>query len=331
MKEILYRLFEHQNLGREESRMILKNIAEGKYNDAQVSAFVTVFMMRSISLDEVMGFRDALLEMCTPVHLSEYNPIDIVGTGGDNKNTFNISTCACFALAGAGYKVCKQGNYGATSVSGSSNVIEQHGVKFTSDQDLLRRSIEESNIAYLHAQFFHPALKTVSPIRKQLKVPTFFNVLGPLVNPMRPKRQVLGVYNLKMSRLYSYIYQQEGLDFAVVHSLDGYDEISLTSDFKVVNKQGEHIYSAASFGLPESKQEDLFGGNTPEEASVIFDSVLNNTALSAQKNTVIANAAIAIQTINPLLSIEEAVDQARVSIESGAALKAFKKFVAINS
>lgn len=331
MKEILYKLFEHQYLNRDEAREILKNIAEGKYNESQIATFMTVFMMRSISLDEVLGFRDALLEMRTPVDLSEYDPVDIVGTGGDNKNTFNISTAACFVVAGAGYKVCKQGNYGATSVSGSSNVMEQHGVKFTRDNDVLRRSIEESNIAYLHAQYFHPALKTVAPVRKALQVPTFFNVLGPLVNPMRPRRQVLGVYNLKMARLYSYIYQQEGLDFAVVHNLDGYDEISLTDSFKVINRFGEKIYTPESFGLTTSKPEELYGGSTPDEAAAIFDSVLRNTASSSQKNTVVANAAVAIHTIEPTLSHEEAIDRAIVSIDSGAALKTFQTFLKINS
>lgn len=331
MKEVLLRLFGHQFLGRDEARHILTNIASGKYDSAQIAAFMTVFMMRSISLDEVLGFRDALLEMCTPVDLSEYNPIDIVGTGGDCKNTFNISTAACFVVAGAGYKVCKQGNYGSTSVSGSSNVMEQHGVKFTNKLDVLRRSIEECNMAYLHAQYFHPALKTVAPIRKALGVPTFFNVLGPLVNPISPNRQVLGVYNLKMLRLYSYIYQQEGTDFAVVHSLDGYDEVSLTGDFKIVNKRGEAIYKPADFGMQCSCPEELYGGQTLAEAAAIFDAVLENRALPSQINVVIANAAVAIQTINENLSLEEAMAQARESIVSGSAMRILRKFVEINS
>jgi len=331
MKELLYRLFEHQYLNRDEAKTVLTNMAEGKYNDAQIAAFVTVYLMRSITVDELTGFREALLEMRVPVSLNEYDPIDIVGTGGDNHNTFNISTLSCFVLAGAGYKVAKHGNYGATSVSGASNVMEQHGVKFTRDNDLLRRSIEETNIAYLHAPLFNPALKTVAPVRKSLQVRSFFNVLGPLVNPIQPKRNMLGVFNLKMARLYYYMYQQENIDFTIVHSLDGYDEISLTSDFKVIDKNGERMYSPESLHFERIPQEALDGGNTPEDAAKIFDNVLRNTSTKAQKNTVIINSAFAIRTINPALSLDDCIDQAKESIESGAALNSLKKFIALNS
>ncbi|MBB3185838.1 anthranilate phosphoribosyltransferase [Microbacter margulisiae] len=263
--------------------------------------------------------------------LSEYNPIDIVGTGGDNHNTFNISTLSCFVVAGAGYKVAKHGNYGATSVSGASNVMEQHGVKFTRDNDLLRRSIEETNMAYLHAPFFNLALKTVAPVRKALQVRSFFNVLGPLVNPIQPKRNMLGVFNLKMARLYYYMYQQENVDFSIVHSLDGYDEISLTSDFKVIDKNGEKMYTPELLHFERVSQAALDGGKTPEDAARIFDNVLQNKATLAQKNVVVINAAFAIRTINPELSLEECIDQAKNSIESGAALNTLKKFIALNS
>jgi anthranilate phosphoribosyltransferase len=234
-------------------------------------------------------------------------------------------------LAGAGYKVAKHGNYGATSVSGASNVMEQHGVKFTRDNALLRRSIEETNIAYLHAPLFNPALKTVAPVRKSLQVRSFFNVLGPLVNPIQPKRNMLGVFNLKMARLYYYMYQQEDIDFTIVHSLDGYDEISLTSDFKVIDKNGERMYSPESLNFERIPQEALDGGNTPEDAAKIFDNVLSNTSTKAQKNTVIINSAFAIRTINSALSLDDCIDQAKESIESGAALNTLKKFIALNS
>lgn len=233
MKDILYRLFEHQYLGRDEARQILQNMAAGQYNDSQIASLITVYLMRNISVEELSGFREALLEMRVPVDLSDYKPIDIVGTGGDGKNTFNISTASCFVVAGAGYNVVKHGNYGATSVSGASNVMEQHGVKFTNDIDKLRQSMDTCHIAYLHAPLFNPALKAVAPVRKSLGVRSFFNMLGPLVNPVMPAYQLLGVYNLPLLRLYSYTYQESGTRFAVVHSLDGYDEISLTSDFKV--------------------------------------------------------------------------------------------------
>lgn len=331
MKQILYKLFEHQYLGRNEAREVLQNIAQGKYNDVQVASLITVFLMRNITVEEICGFRDALLEMRLPVDLSEYEPIDIVGTGGDGKNTFNISTAACFVLAGAGYRVVKHGNYGATSVSGASNVMEQHGVKFTADIDKLRKSMETSNMAFLHAPLFSPAMKAVAPVRKQLAVRTFFNMLGPLVNPVIPKYQLLGVYNLPLLRLYSYTFQETKSRFAVVHSLDGYDEISLTSEFKVASNATEKIYTPESLGFNRYREEQLDGGQTPEEAAKIFDNVLANTATSAQKDVVIANAALGIHVICPDKPIEECINIARESLDSGKAQKVFKKFLEINS
>ena len=299
MKQILYKLFEHQYLGREEAREILQNIALGKYNDVQVASLITVFLMRNISVEELCGFRDALQEMRTPVDLNEYEPIDIVGTGGDGKNTFNISTSACFTVAGAGYPVVKHVNYGATSVSGASNVMEQHGVKFTTNGDVLRRSMDECKIAYLHAPLFSPAMKAVAPVRKAFAVRTFFNMLGPLVNPALPTYQLLGVYSLPLLRLYSYTYQESQSRFAVVHSLDGYDEISLTNEFKVATNGNEKIYNPEDLGFKRYAEKELDGGNTPEDAARIFDNVMNNKATEAQKNVVIANAAFAIQVIEP--------------------------------
>lgn len=331
MKQTLYRLFEHQYLSKDEAKSILLNMAQGMYNESQIAAFITVYLMRSISVDELAGFRDALLELRLPVDLSEYNPIDIVGTGGDNKNTFNISTASCFVLAGAGYKVVKHGNYGATSISGASNVMEQHGVKFTTDMDRLRRSLDDANIAYLHAPLFNSALKTVAPVRKSLAVRTFFNMLGPLVNPVMPHRQLLGVYNLKLARLYFYMYQQTDVDFAVVHSLDGYDEISLTGEFKVINRSGESLYTPEELGFARYTEADLDGGETVEEAARIFDAVMRNEATPAQKNCVIANSAFAIQAIDNSLPIADCIATARDAIESGKAYDALKRFISLNS
>lgn len=331
MKQELYRLFEHQYLNKEEAKNILLNMAQGNYNEAQIAAFITVYLMRSISVDELAGFREALLELRLPIDLSEYNPIDIVGTGGDNKNTFNISTASGFVLAGAGFKVVKHGNYGATSISGASNVMEQHGVKFTADEFKLRKSLEETNIAYLHAPLFNPALKTVAPVRKALGVRTFFNMLGPLVNPVMPKRQLLGVYNLKLARLYYYLYQQTDAEFAVVHSLDGYDEISLTGEFKVINRNGENLYTPEELGFNRCTEAELDGGDTVETAARIFDAVLANEATPAQKNCVVANSAFAIQAIDPDMPIAECIAIARESIESGRAMQTLKRFLALNS
>lgn len=331
MKQILYRLFEHQYLGREEARKILGEIAAGKYPDTQVAALITVFLMRSISVEELSGFRDALMEMRLDIDLSEYSPVDIVGTGGDGKNTFNISTAACFVVAGAGYPVVKHGNYGATSISGASNVMEMHGVKFSSDRERLARSIEECGIAYLHAPLFNPALKSVAPVRKSLAVRSFFNLLGPLVNPARPAYQLLGVYNLPLLRLYSYTYQQSGIRFGVVHSMDGYDEISLTSEFKVSTADSEKVYSPEMLGLERCSEEELYGGDSVEEASRIFDDVLNAEASRAKMNCVVANAAFAIRVINPQKSIGECLDEARRSLYGKKALKVFNKFLSLNS
>lgn len=331
MKKLLNKMFEHKRLTRAESRDVLLNIADGKYNDAQLSAFMTVYLMRSITLDELRGFRDAILERRVPVDLGDVKAIDIVGTGGDGKNTFNISTASCFVVAGTGRKVVKHGNYGATSVSGASNVLEHHGVRFTADSDRLARSLEESGVCYLHAPFFSPALKSVGAVRKALGVRTFFNMLGPLVNPMMPRHQLLGVYNLKLLRLYGYIAAQEGVECTVVHSLDGYDEISLTSPFKVVTSRGERLYTPAMLGMDTYSGEELSGGDSVAEAAAVFDSVLAGTSSPARRDCVVTNAAFAIMTLEPSLSPSEAVAEARRSIDSGAAMASFRKFVELNS
>lgn len=331
MKNTLYRLFEHDYLSKNEAQDILTRMSKGEYNESQIAAFITVFLMRSITIEELMGFRDALMDLRIPVDLSGYNAIDIVGTGGDNKNTFNISTAACFVVAGAGYQVIKHGNYGSTSISGSSNVIEAHGVKFTADVDILKRSIDRCNIAFLHAPLFNSALKIVAPVRKTLGVRTFFNMLGPLANPSKPKKQLLGVYNLKLGRLYSYLYQQENVDYTIVNSLDGFDEISLTSEFKVYSNAGEDVISPEDIGFKRTEEVDLFGGDTIKEAAAIFNNVLSNSSTLAQQNVVLANAAYAIKTMDNKISIQDCVEVARESIISGKALQTLKEFTSINS
>lgn len=331
MKTILTRLFNHEELTVEESKQILLNISREIYSEAQIAALLTVFQMRSITVDELAGFREALMETRIPIDFAPYRPIDIVGTGGDGKNTFNISTCASFVVAGAGYKVAKHGNYGATSVSGASNVIEQHGVRFTNNPDILKRSMEECNIAYLHAQLFNPAMKFVGPVRKALGVRTLFNLLGPLVNPCQPAYQLLGVADLAQMRLYTNVFYRLGIDFAVVNSLDNYDEISLTDEFKVMTNRYETIYKPSELGFSLARQEELYGGNTPEEASKIFNNVLENKATKAQTDCVLINASFAIQAMEPAKPIEECVAIARESLESGKALNTLKKFVELNS
>jgi anthranilate phosphoribosyltransferase len=331
MKDILYKLFDYNYLTRDEAKQVLIDIVKGGVPETQIASLITSFLMRSISVDEILGFRDALLEMRVMVDLSDYSPLDIVGTGGDGKNTFNISTTACFVVAGAGYNVVKHGNYGATSISGASNVIEQQGVKFHADNDLFRKSLDKCNIAYLHAPLFSPALKAVAPVRKSLGVRNFFNVLGPLVNPVQPEFQMLGVYDLAMLRLYSYIYQEENKKFTIVHSMDGYDEISLTSQFKVVSNRGEQLFMPDDLGFKILNQEDLYGGDTPEDASKIFRDVLSASATEAQTNAVLVNAAFGIQTVDQTKTIEECIEIARDSLYGKKALKVLEKFIEINS
>ena len=330
MKTILTRLFNHEELTVEESKQILLNISREMYSEVQIAALLTVFQMRSITVDELAGFREALRATRIPIDFAPYRPIDIVGTGGDGKNTFNISTCASFVVAGAGYKVAKHGNYGATSVSGASNVIEQHGVRFTNNPDILKRSMEECNIAYLHAQLFNPAMKFVGPVRKALGVRTLFNLLGPLVNPCQPAYQLLGVADLAQMRLYTNVFYRLGIDFAVVNSLDNYDEISLTDEFKVMTRHYERIYRPQALGFSAVRPEELSGGTCKEDAARIFDNILNNRAEAAQTQCVIVNAAFAIQVMEPEKEIEECIAIARESLESGRALKTLKKFIEIN-
>lgn len=331
MKQILTSLIEGKSLTRQQTREIMTDITKEKFNDCQIAAFLTALQMRGITVDELLGLRDVLLETGVSIDLSPYQTIDIVGTGGDGKNTFNISTCSTFVIAGAGYKVSKHGNYGATSVSGASNVIEEHGVKFTNNADKLKRSLEESGVAYFHAPLFARGMKFVAPIRKAMQVPTCFNLLGPLVNPCKPTYNFLGVANLNLMRLYTNALQKLGVGFGIVCSYDGYDEISLTGDFKVTTNYMEKVLKAEDLGLTTVRKEELFGGNSKEEAKAIFDSVLQGTSTEAQKNVVIANAAFAINVIDKDKTIEECVCIARESIESGKALNCLKRFIEINS
>ena len=332
MKEILNKMLNHEELTREETKNILVSITREEIPEEQITALLTCLQMRGVSVEELLGFRDGILETGVPAILDCDRYIDVVGTGGDRKNTFNISTTSCFVIAGAGYKVAKHGNYSATSVSGASNVIAEHGVKFSADIDILNRSINEAGIVYLHAQLFAKAMKFVGPIRKALQFPTVFNLLGPIVNPSQPQAQLLGVANLNQMRLYSQVYQRIGIDYGIVNSIDGYDEISLTGDFKVTTNNYERIFNPSDLGFETAKPEELVAGATEKEAKEIFDSVLENRALPAQKNIVLANAAFGIQVMEKgRKSIDECIEIARESIDSGNALNTFKKFVELNS
>jgi anthranilate phosphoribosyltransferase len=325
MKKILQYLFEYKTLSRQQAKEVLVNISKGVYNESEVTAFVTVYLMRTITIEELQGFADALLELCVPVNLDGYQAMDIVGTGGDGKNTFNISTLACFIVAGAGQKVAKHGNYGATSVSGASNVMEQLGYRFKSDAGRLEREVAETNICFLHAPLFHPALKAVGAIRKNLAIRTFFNMLGPMVNPARPAFQLVGVYNLEMARIYNYLLQQTGKAFTIIHSLDGYDEISLTNDTKVITMEGEYIMTPAQVGKRMVSASDIYGGATAEEAAKLFMTIIKGEGTWAQNAVVLANAAMALHCTGAYPSYEDAYLAAVESLESGRALEALKK------
>lgn len=324
MKQVLNRLINHEQLTKEEARNVLVSISEGAYNNSQIAAFMTVYMMRSVALEELEGFRDALLELCIPLDVSDFNTIDLCGTGGDSKNTFNISTLASFVTAGAGVQVTKHGNYGVSSISGSSNVMEQLGIRFSNNSDFLLQCLEQANICVLHAPLFHPAMKNVAPIRRELGVKTFFNMLGPMVNPAFPKNQLVGVFNLELARMYGYLYQKGNKNFTILHAMDGYDEVSLTGPVKMISNTTEQLLHPYSFGLEAIQQSDIYGGDTVAASAKIFTDILNGNGTQAQNNVVCANAALAIATVNRC-TITEGFEKAQESLQSGRGFRALKK------
>jgi anthranilate phosphoribosyltransferase len=309
----------------------LTNIAKGLYSESEIAAFLTVYLMRSITVDELSGFRDALLNLCIRVDLSEYDPMDVCGTGGDGKETFNISTLTTFILAGAGVRVAKHGNYGVTSACGSSNILEHFGYRFSTDQDKLRREIEHAGVCFLHAPLFNPAMKNVAPVRRALKIKTFFNMLGPMVNPSFPKKQLIGVYSLELARLYNYLYQQSSMNYIIVYSLDGYDEISLTSDFKYILNGVEQIVKPEEMNYPRVRQSDLAGGKTVSEAAGLFMQILKGEGTSIQNNVVTVNAQLALKCYYPAKSLEECRGDAENSLFKGKAYNSFMKLIQLQS
>jgi anthranilate phosphoribosyltransferase len=329
LQPTLKRLFEYKTLSKEEAREILVNITSENYSKSEVVAFLSVFMMRPVTVEELSGFRDGLLEQCKRIDLSDFQTIDMCGTGGDGKNTFNISTLASLVVAGAGYKVAKHGNAGVSSACGSSNVMEYLGYKFSNDNDLLKKQIDKAGICFMHAPLFHPAMKAVGPIRRELGIKTFFNMLGPMVNPADPQFQLVGVFSLELARIYQYIYQQSDKRFSIVHSIDGYDEISLTDAFKVISHKGEKLLKPDDIKMPVNKPEDIFGGNTIEESASIFKKVLNGQGTESQNNAVMANAALAIQTMDEQLTFAQCLEKASDSLKGGKAAAILKNLLEI--
>ncbi|HLV15828.1 MAG TPA: anthranilate phosphoribosyltransferase [Xanthomarina sp.] len=329
MKQILNKLLNQESISSEEAKHVLVNISKGNYNQSQIASFLTVFMMRSTTIEELFGFREALLELCIPVDLDAYNAIDLCGTGGDEKDTFNISTLASFITSGAGINVTKHGNYGVSSTCGSSNVLEYLGVKFTSDVDFLKRCLDQAGFCILHAPLFHPAMKNVAPIRRELGVKTFFNMLGPMVNPSFPKHQMVGVFNLELLRIYGYLYQNTNKNYTIMHALDGYDEISLTGPTKVIQNNSEYLLSPEDFGLETLNPNAIHGGTSIASSAKIFTHILNGQGTKAQNQVVCANAAMAIKTVTNK-TVEECFDIANESLASGKALNSFKTLVTLS-
>jgi anthranilate phosphoribosyltransferase len=329
MKKILQYLFEHKTLSRAAAKELLLSMSSGAYNDSELASLMTVYLMRSITIAELQGFRDALLELAVPIHLGDYELLDIVGTGGDGKNTFNISTLSCFIVAGAGQKVAKHGNYGASTISGSSNVMEQLGYVFKNDENALQKELDAANICFLHAPLFHPALKLVGPIRKNLGVRTFFNMLGPLVNPAKPTHQLIGVYSLEIARIYHYLLQEEGINYTIIHGLDGYDEISLTSDTKIFTAKGERIVSANELGKRIVFPEDLAGGDTVEASAQIFLKIIKGEGTMAQNAVVLANAAAALFATQKYNTYNDAYAAAVESLDSQKAYQVLQQLIAV--
>ncbi|MEM6516749.1 MAG: anthranilate phosphoribosyltransferase [Bacteroidota bacterium] len=330
MKHILNRLINQESISTEEAKNVLVNISAGTYNQSQIASFLTVYMMRSITIEELQGFRDALLELCVPVDLSDFNCIDLCGTGGDGKNTFNISTLASFITAGAGVKVAKHGNYGVSSASGSSNVMEALGVKFTNDTEKLKRNIDKAGICVMHAPLFHPAMKNVAPIRRELGVKTFFNMLGPMVNPAFPKNQIVGVFNLELQRLYGYLYQNTDKNYSIVHALDGYDEISLTGKTKIISNNSETMLNSDDLELQTIEPSEIFGGATVKKAAKVFKNILDGKGTKAQNNVVCANAGLAIATVKQIPH-KEGLELARESLKSGKAKKSLTQLIELSN
>ena len=329
MQKILNYLFDHRTLTRQESGEVLTKIAGGACSESEIAAFLTVYLMRSITVDELTGFRDALLDLCIGVDLSGFDTIDVCGTGGDGKDTFNISTLTTFVVAGAGFKVTKHGNYAVTSACGSSNILEYFGYKFSTDNDKLKNELEKAGVCFLHAPLFNPAMKNIVPVRRALKVKTFFNMLGPMINPSKPGRQMIGVYSLELARLYNYLYQRSDIHYTIVHSLDGYDEVSLTGDFKYIFNGVEQLISPGVLNYKTADPGDLKGGKTVGESAAIFKAILEGRGTVTQKNVVLANSQLAIKCFLPSKSHDECRALAEESLLGGNAAKAFKTLISM--
>jgi len=329
MKDILNLLYKGNTLDRQIAREIMTQIGQNFYSDIEISSFLTVFLMREITADELAGFRDALLELCYKVDLNGYRTIDVCGTGGDGKNTFNISTISAFVVAGAGTPVAKHGNYGVSGPVGSSNLFDHFGYRFSNDSGKLKNEVEKAGITFMHAPIFHPAMKHVAPVRKALQTKTFFNMLGPMINPASPVYQLVGVYSPEVQNLYADVYRESGTNYMIIHGLDGYDEISLTGPAKIITGAEESIIDPSTLGLEEGRHEELSGGKSTAEAAEILVKVLTNAGSDRQKQVVIANAAAALKVVQPEASWTDCVEKASESLDSGRAYQSFLTLISM--
>ena len=324
MKNTLTKIIERQPLTFQEAKNIIYAIAEEKINDAQIVAILVGLQMRGLQLDEIKGFREALLELCLPIELDGNNALDLCGTGGDGKNTFNISTTTSFVVSAMGYKVIKHGNYGVSSFCGSSNVLEELGYTFTNDSKLLDKQLHDSNICFLHAPLFHPTLMKVGPLRKNLGIRTFFNSLGPLVNPVQPNFQITGTFNLELAKIYQHLLKDERNEFRVVYGMDGYDEFTLTEQTRILGKKSDEYLNAQTFNVNPVNSESIYSGNSIKEAAQIVKSILGGQSTLEQTNVIAANTALALQCFHPNEQIQDLFNEANSFIKKGLAAKFHK-------
>lgn len=325
MSSLVEDILEGRRLSVEEGRSLMEEMLHDQFPLPRVAALVTCIRVRGVTVDLLDGFSQALLDAATPVDLRTDNLVDVCGTGGDGKDSFNISTTVAFILAGAGYKVAKHGNVAVSSSCGSSNVLEALGVPLTADTSRLQRSLEQSGVCFLHAPLFHPALRRFGPMRKELGFKTVFNALGPLVNPVRPSYQFAGVYNLELQRLYSTLLQRRGGRFAVVHSLDGYDEVSLTGVARVTTRQGTYELRPRDLGVSTLSPESIRGPGDAVAGAALITAILEGRGSSAHEDVTCANAAVAIHSFEGGGELSYCMERARESLRSGRALQALRR------
>ncbi len=307
-----------------EAKALMLDVLGEAGNGSQLAALLALLRLRGVTADELEGFCQAVLELSTPVDLGGEEVVDVCGTGGDGKGSFNISTTVAFVLAGSGCRVAKHGNYAVSSTCGSSNVLEELGVPLLASRDALLRSLERAGVCFLHAPLFHPALKRAAPVRRELGFRTVFNMLGPLVSPASPTFQMAGVYDREALRLYGHVLRSRGISFVAFVSSDGHDEVTLTAPLSVVSRDGEAELVPGDFGLPQAQPSALAAGANTAESAAIVRRILEGRGTKAQEDVVCAGAGLALRHLRGKLPLQDYVEAARESIASGRALRALE-------